>query len=83
MLGQNSSSWDLFRESFKYYGTNSLFMIPSSDITPEDRQRTDRLVEFYLGSYDNITEQNAQALIDMYSDSGNSFLFLKLNLIFD
>ena len=58
-------------------------MIPSSDITPEDRQRTDRLVEFYLGSYDNITEQNAQALIDMYSDSGNSFLFLKLNLIID
>ena len=58
-------------------------MIPSSDITLEDRQRTDRLVEFYLGSYENITEQNAQALIDMYSDSGNSFLFLKLNLIID
>ena len=58
-------------------------MIPSSDITAEDRQRTDRLVEFYLGSYDNITEQNAQALIDLYSDSGNSFLFLKLNLIID
>ena len=49
-----------------------MFMIPfSSDITAEDRLRTDQLVEFYLGSYDNITEDNAQAVIDLFSDSGN------------
>ena len=47
-------------------------MIPfTSDITAEDRLRTDQLVEFYLGSYDNITEDNAQAVIDLFSDSGN------------
>ena len=47
-------------------------MIPlASDITAKDRLRTDQLVEFYLGSYDNITEDNAQALIDLFSDSGN------------
>ena len=47
-------------------------MIPfESDITAEDRLRADQLVEFYLGSYDNITEDNAQALIDLFSDSGN------------
>ena len=46
-------------------------MIPfTEDITAEDRLRTDQLVEFYLGSYDNITEDNAQALIDLFSDSG-------------
>ena len=84
LLGQNTSSWDLYREGFKDYGAKSLFMIPFlSDITAEDKQRTDRLVEFYLGSYDNITEQNAQALIDMFSDSGKSFLFLTLTLIID
>ena len=46
-------------------------MIPFfSDITEEDVERSRRLVEFYLGSYDNITLDNAQALIDMFTDSG-------------
>ena len=46
-------------------------MIPFvSDITPEDVERAARLVEFYLGSYENITKDNAQAVIDMYTDSG-------------
>ena len=46
-------------------------MIPfDSDVTAEDRLRTDQLVEFYLGSYDNITQDNAQAVIDLFSDSG-------------
>ena len=55
-------------------------MIPFlSDITPEDKQRTDRLVEFYLGSYQNITEENAQALIDMFSDSGKLNFYFQLH----
>ena len=46
-------------------------MIPFvSDITPEDVEKSGKLVEFYLGSYDSITLDNAQALIDMFTDSG-------------
>ena len=72
LLGGNSSTWDLFRENFNIAGTKTLFMIPFlEDMTAQDRQRTDQLVEFYLTSYDNITEQNAQAVIDLFSDSGN------------
>ena len=46
-------------------------MIPfMADITAEDVEKSGRLVEFYLGSSDNITRDNAQALIDMFTDSG-------------
>ena len=49
-------------------------MIPFySDITEEDVGRTDQIVEFYVGSYDNITEDNKHRMIDMFTDSGFSF----------
>ena len=71
LLGGNSSTWDLYRETFNTTGPKSLFMIPFvSDITPEDVEKSGKLVEFYLGSSDNITLENAQALIDMFTDSG-------------
>ena len=52
-------------------------MIPfSSDITQQDVERSGKLVQFYLGSYDNITEDNAAQLINLFSDSGiNMFDF--------
>ena len=57
-------------------------MIPFlSDLTAEDKERADKLVEFYFGSYDNITESNAQALIDMFSDSGKLSVIFCLNNI--
>ena len=56
-------------------------MIPFySDITEEDVARTDQIVEFYLGSYDNITEDNKHKMIDIFTDSGCSFL-IKLSSI--
>ena len=56
-------------------------MIPFySDITEEDVARTDQIVEFYLGSYDNITEDNKQKMIDIFTDSGCSIL-IKLSSI--
>ena len=79
-MGGNSSTWDLYRETFNTTGTKSLFMIPFlSDITDEDRKRTDQLVEFYLGSYDNIRQENVQALIDLFSDSGNLTVIFSLS----
>ena len=44
-----------------------------SDITLQDEDNIHKLVEFYLGSIDNIGETYAQNLIDMFTDSG--FLF--------
>jgi len=74
LLGGDSDTWAEFREKFNSSGVRQLFMIPfDSDITAEDRLRTDQLVEFYLGSYDNITQDNAQALIDLFSDSGSYY----------
>ena len=56
-------------------------MIPFfSDITEEDVERSGRLVEFYLGSYDNITLDNAQALIDMFTDSGKISITISVYL---
>ena len=77
----NSTLWDSFRENFNRTGTKSLFMIPFySDITEEDVARTDQIVEFYLGSYDNITEDNKHKMIDIFTDSGCSIL-IKLSSI--
>merc|ERR1712062_30203 len=74
LLGGDSDTWTQYRETFNSSGVRQVFMIPfDSDVTAEDRLRTDQLVEFYLGSYDNITEDNAQALIDLFSDSGSYY----------
>ena len=46
-------------------------MIPfDSDVTEADILKTERLLEFYVGSYEDITEANIQKLIDLYTDSG-------------
>ena len=69
----NSSLWDEFRENFNSAGTKSLFMIPFySDITAEDVEKTKQIVEFYLGSYDDINEDNKLRIIDIFTDSGSS-----------
>ena len=76
MLG-NSSLWNDFRENFRTRGTKSLFMIPFySDITEEDVERTDEIVKFYVGSYDNLTEGNQHRIIDIFTDSGLSFYLI-------
>ena len=77
-MGGDSKEWEDYRADFNTTGTKTLFMIPfPSDITAQDVERTGKLVEFYLGSYDNITEDNAAQLINMFSESGiNMFFYL-------
>ena len=73
-MGGDSQDWEEYREDFNTTGTKTLFMIPfPSDITAQDVERSGKLVQFYLGSYDNITEDNAAQLINMFSDSGINF----------
>ena len=75
-MGGDSQEWEEYRDDFNTTGTKTLFMIPfASDITAEDVERTGKLVQFYLGSYDNITEDNAAQLINMFSESGNNMFF--------
>ena len=70
-MGGDSKEWEEYREDFNTTGTKTLFMIPfPSDITAQDVERSGKLVQFYLGSYGNITEENAAQLINMFSDSG-------------
>ena len=78
VLGGDSKEWEEYRDDFNTTGTKTLFMIPfPSDITAQDVERTGKLVQFYLGSYDNITEDNAPQLINMFSESGiNMFFFI-------
>ena len=78
-MGGDSQDWEEYREDFNTTGTKTLFMIPfPSDITAQDVERSGELVQFYLGSYDNITEDNAAQLINLFSDSGiNMFGYLK------
>ena len=57
-------------------------MIPFySDITEEDVEKTDEIVKFYVGSYDNLTEVNQHKVIDMFTDSGLSSNSIISNLI--
>ena len=46
-------------------------MIPfEEDVTEEDIKKTERILEFYVGSFDGINEANKYKLIDMFTDSG-------------
>ena len=85
VLGGDSKEWDEYRADFNTTGTKTLFMIPfPSNITAQDVERTGKLVEFYLGSYDNITEDNAAQLINMFSESGiNISILYNLDSIFN
>merc|ERR1712066_8661 len=64
-------NWEEYRNDFKINGTKNLFMIPfDSDVTDADIKKTERVLEYYVGTYDDITEENKFKLIDMYTDSG-------------
>ena len=80
-MGGDSKEWEEYRDDFNTTGTKTLFMIPfSSDITAQDVERTGKLVQYYLGSYDNIAEDNAPQLINMFSESGINMFFFLFNI---
>lgn len=52
-------------------GTKNLFMIPfESDVTEADIKKTEKVLDFYVGGLEGITEANKYGLIDMFTDSG-------------
>ena len=65
-----TGDWESFRDSFNTTGTKDLLMIPFADqVTKEEIRKTDKIIEFYVGSYDKITEENKYPLIDLHTDS--------------
>lgn len=40
------------------------------NISEEDIMKTDQILDFYVGSYENINDANKYSLIDMFTDSG-------------
>ena len=66
-------NWEEYRDSYNISGTKTLFMIPfDEDVTDADIKKTEKLLEFYVGSYDGINEANKYKLIDLYTDSGEA-----------
>lgn len=67
---RNSSLWKVLRDNFEVGGTKSLFgIVDELDITSEDIHNMNTLVEFYVGSLENIDEKHAQRNIDMFTDA--------------
>ena len=66
-------NWEEYRDSYNISGTKTLFMIPfDEDVTDADIKKTEKLLEFYVGSYEGINEANKYKLIDLYTDSGEA-----------
>ena len=52
-----SSNWESYRDSFNISGTKNLWMIPFDDnISEEDILKTEQIIDFYGGSYENIND---------------------------
>ena len=63
--------WQGFRNDFDIIGTSALFNIVNiSDITPKDVEKAHKIVEYYVGSVDNINENHLQGIINMFTDAG-------------
>ena len=65
------TKWEEFKNNFDSYGPKALFNIANeSDITTEDLQKTHKLIEYYIGSMENINNDYRQGLIDLFTDAG-------------
>jgi len=65
------AKWTFYREGFDIYGPQSLFnIVNASEITEKDVENAHTLVEYYVGSVDNIDEEHKQELFDMCTDAG-------------
>ena len=68
------NQWDNYRNNFDKMFPALLFNIANkSDITAEDIKRAHKLVEYYIGSVDNMNEEHAQGLFNMFTDAEQLF----------
>ena len=65
-----TGQWDEFRNNFDVFGPRNLFNIANdSEITNDVIETTNKLIEYYVGSKENIDENHQQGLFDMFTDS--------------
>ena len=67
------SYWDAFRDSYDTDGTKKLFQL-SRDPTVEEIEKAHQIIDFYVGSIQNvnshITEEHIKGMVDYATDSG-------------
>ena len=67
-------TWEDFKNNFDVYGPRNLFNIANkSEISETDIEKTNQIVEFYLGSNENINEEHQQELFDMFTDASMQY----------
>ena len=67
-------TWEDFKNNFYVYGPRTFFNIPNDvEISETDIEKTHQIVEFYLGSNDNINEKHQQELFDMFTDASMQY----------
>ena len=67
-------TWEDFKNNFDIYGPRNLFNIANkSEISETDIEKTNQIVEFYLGSNVNINEEHQQELFDMFTDASMQY----------
>ena len=63
--------WETYRKDFDTLGTRGLFNIGDiSEITPELIEKAHKIVEYYVGSLENINEEHLHGIALMFTDSG-------------
>jgi len=62
--------WEDYRNNFDVNGVQALFNIANiSDITEQDVDKAHTLVEYYVGSMENINEENKHGMFDLFTDA--------------
>ena len=66
---RDPSTWNDYRENFEHFGPMRLFGIANqSEVTEKTVENMHKLVDYYVGSIENINEEHLQDLIDMFTD---------------
>ena len=65
----NPSLWEDYKNNFDTLGPKQLFDIISSDITPKDIENAHAILDYYVGSVENINKDHQQGMFDMITDA--------------
>ena len=69
----NPSLWEDWKNGFDIYGPMQLFDISGSDITSKDVENAHKILDYYIGSVENINTEHQQGIFDMMTDA--TFLY--------
>ena len=71
---QDPTLWEDWKTNFQVKGPTYLFgIVDPSDITENDIEKANTLAEYYVGSTDNVGEDNKQGMFDMFTDAGQLY----------